>query len=640
MVDNEPSFDRRGYLTLLSLAVAGGVAGCGQSGQDTTTAAPTTTPPTETETIAPTTTESTTTTAEDGQPYEVRSDVMVEMRDGVSLATDVFLPSEGDGPYPTLVNRTPYDKTSREPVGGTATATEAGYAVVQQDVRGRYASEGEWTPFFDEGQDGYDTVEWAAEQDWSTGDVGVYGNSYMGITTWQAVLADPPSLQAAAPFITPTNYFDHSQYYEGAGEFGLSLFFNTFTSISTVSRLDASDQQKQQLRGELQQQLVNFQQQARQLPTEDIEAFDDGVAPFWENGWDHDTYDDYWKQFDVLQAIENVETPVIHVGGWYDIFLRGHTDLFQAVEDRGTETVRSNQHMTIGPYAHLTFGTANSVGSRSFPDEVALDLGSDYVVPWFDRWLKGDSDGLGRDPVRYYQMGTNEWRTADTWPPAGGTDTDFYFDSGGNANTRSGDGTLSRETPATDSPVDTYEYDPLDPVPTTGGPLLMGRTEPAGVFDQADVESRDDVLVYTSEPLSEPVEVAGPVEATLFAATTGTDTDFVVRLVDVGPDGFAANITDGVARAKYRNSLETKEPLTPEEVYELDVELRPTAHTFQADHRIRVQVTSSNFPRIDRNPNQAMRVSEATEADMQTATQTIHHTESRPSRITLPVMGN
>jgi putative CocE/NonD family hydrolase len=168
----------------------------------------------------------------------------------------------------------------------------------------------------------------------------------------------------------------------------------------------------------------------------------------------------------------------------------------------------------------------------------------------------------------------------------------------------------------------------------------MGRTEPAGVFDQADVESRDDVLVYTSEPLSEPVEVAGPVEATLFAATTGTDTDFVVRLVDVGPDGFAANITDGVARAKYRNSLETKEPLTPEEVYELDVELRPTAHTFQADHRIRVQVTSSNFPRIDRNPNQAMRVSEATEADMQTATQTIHHTESRPSRITLPVMGN
>lgn len=637
MVNDESSFDRREYLALLSLAAAGGVAGCGQSGQGTE-AAPTTAPPTTTETIAPTTTESTTTTAADEDPYEVRSDVMVEMRDGVQLATDVFLPADDDGPYPTLVNRTPYDKTTREPVGGTATATEAGYAVVQQDVRGRYASEGEWTPFFDEQADGYDTIEWAAEQDWSTGDVGMYGVSYMGITTWQAIIADPPSLKAAAPFITPTNYFDHSQYYQGAGEYGLALYFNTFTSLSTVSRLDVSEQKKSKLQGELQQQLVGFQQQAKQLPTEDIEAFDDGVAPFWADAWNHDTYDEYWTQFDVLQRIENVETPVIHVGGWYDIFLEGHTDLFSAVEDRGTDTVRSNQHMTIGPYAHLTFGTANTVGTRDFGEAAALDLGSDYVVPWFDRWLKGDGDGLDEDPVRYFQMGTNEWRTADTWPPEGGTDTEFYFDSGGSANARDGDGVVSSATPAADAPTDTYEYDPLDPVPTTGGPLLMGRTEPAGVFDQADVEARDDVLVYTSDPLSEAIEIAGPVEATLFAETTGTDTDFVVRLVDVGPDGFAANITDGVCRAKYRNSLESTEPVTPGEVYELGVELRPTAHTFQPDHQIRVQVTSSNFPRIDRNPNQAMQVSKATEEDMQTATQTIYHSESRPSRLTLPVM--
>jgi putative CocE/NonD family hydrolase len=622
-VKRDTSFERRQFLALLGLAAAGSVAGCGQFGDGTETATDTLTPAT--------------TTDDEEASYETREDVMVEMDDGVSLATNLYLPG-GEGPHPTLVNRTPYDKGEQSVVGGVATLTNNGYAVVHQDVRGRYASEGDWRPFFNEGQDGYDTIEWAAEQDWSTGTVGMLGNSYMGITTWQAILADPPSLEAAAPFITPTNYFAHSQYYNGAGEFGLGLFFTGFTSLSTVSRLDVSEEKAQEMRNELLALIQTFRSEAEHLPTEDVPAFDDGVAPFWKEGWRHDTYDEFWKEIDVLQAIEEVSTPVVHGGGWYDIFLRGHTDLYTAIEDRGTDVVRDNQHMVIGPYAHLTFGTGNEVGEKDFGSAPALDLGNDYLVPWFDRWLTEEGDGLAsKSPVRYFQMGEDEWRTADTWPPADATETEFYLSSEGSANTRDGDGVLSRDQPGPETPADTYEYDPLDPVETHGGPHLMGDSVPAGVFDQEQTEQREDVLVYTSAELDEAVTVAGPVEASLFVESTAPDTDFVVRLVDVEPSGFAANITDGVVRARYRNSLEETEFMEPGQVYELPVELRPTAHTFQAGHRIRVQVTSSNFPRIDRNPNAAVRVSAATEEDMQTATQTVYHDADRPSHVTLSV---
>lgn len=562
---------------------------------------------------------------------------MVEMRDGVSLATDVYRPSDADGPFPTLVNRTPYNKAESQPVAGTAPAVERGYAVVHQDVRGRFASEGEWVPFFSEGRDGYDTVEWAARQDWSTGDVGMYGNSYMGMTTWQAVLEDPPSLAAAAPLITPANYYANLQYMGGADNLGTSMFWTAFTSLGHVPRMDVSGDEAERLQGELGQLLETFPDGASHLPTIEHPAFDEGVAPHWRDWHEHPTYDDYWRELDVLRGIEDVSVPVVHAGGWYDIFLRGHTSLYEAIEDRGTDVVRENQHMVVGPWTHSTFGTAAPVGDRTFGDNAAFDLGGDLIFPWFDRWL-GDGSGLDAPPVQYYQMGDDEWHTSDGWPPAGVESRAYYLDSDGGANGRSGDGVLSTDRPGADAPADGYEYDPLDPVPTSGGPLLMGQNQPAGVADQATVEEREDVLVYTSPELSDPLAIAGDVGATLFVESTAPDTDVVVRLVDVEPDGYAVNVTEGALRVRYRDSFEEPAFMDPGTVYELSVELRDVAHTFAAGHRLRLDVTSSNFPKLDRNPNAAIPVAEATEDDMTTATNTLHHDADRPSRVELPVV--
>lgn len=631
--DRRSALERRQYLTLLAAGLLGGIAGCSDSGSPTT---PQDTPSAE-GTVTPPATDSPTETTESA-PYEIERDVMVPMRDGVALATDLYLPREGEGPYPTLLNRTPYSKDQSEPVGGVVSAVESGYAVVHQDVRGRFKSEGAWEPFFYEAEDGHDAVEWAADRDWSTGDVGMYGNSYMGMTTWQAILAEPPSLVAAAPFITPTDYYAHLQYTGGMDNVGTSMFWTAFTSLAHVPRMDVSKEKADEFNAELGALLQNFPDGVSYLPTIEQPAFDEGVAPHWRDWHEHPTYDDYWEELDVLRRIDDISIPVVHAGGWYDIFLEGHTALFSAVEERGTDVVADNQHMVVGPWVHETFATSNPAGDRSFGPNAAFDLAGELIVPWFDRWLKGEGDGLGSSPtVRYFQMGADEWRTADSWPPAGGELTDFYLLSDGNANTRSGDGTLSTEAPAASEPADGYTYDPLDPVPTHGGPLLMGPAQPAGVKDQRAVEDREDVLVYTTAALPEPVEIAGEVEATLFVETTAEDTDFVTRLVDVGPDGYAANITEGALRARYRDGLEEANFLEPGEVYELAVELRDVAHTFAPGHRIRLDVTSSNFPKLDRNPNAAMPVAEAMESDMQTADQTLHHDADRPSRVTLPV---
>lgn len=627
---------------------------------------------------------------------DVERDVMVPMRDGVELATDVYRPADGDGPFPTLVNRTPYDKAASEPVGGVGPAVANGYAVVHQDARGRFASEGEWEPFFNEGEDGYDTIEWAADREWSTGDVGMYGNSYMGMTTWQAILEDPPSLVAAAPLITPTNYYANLQYMGGADNLGTSMFWTAFTSLSHVGRLDVSDAKANELRGELGALLGTFPDGADHLPTIDHPAFDDGVAPHWRDWHEHPTYDDYWQELDVLRRIDEVDVPVVHAGGWYDIFLKGHTSLYAAIEGRrpgrgrwgphhgrgdagrrgshrggrrngkewgerrgwqghggppgngwwgdgpdgaphgrGSDVLRENQHMVIGPWTHGTFGTSNPAGEREFGENAAFDVGGALLWPWFDHWL-GDGETLDSMPsVRYFQMGDDEWRTSETWPPRGVHRRPVFLDSDGDA--RSGDGDLTMRFPGPRSPPDTYEYDPLDPTPTRGGPLLMGGGQPAGVFDQRPVEERDDVLVYTSEPLEESVAIAGDVTATLYVESTAPDTDFVVKLVDVDPDGYAANVTEGALRVRYRDSFEEPTFIEPGTVYEIDVDVREVAHTFAAGHRIRLDVASSNFPKLDRNPNAAVPVAEATEADMQTASQTVYHDVRRPSRIVLPI---
>ncbi|GAA0278656.1 CocE/NonD family hydrolase [Halobacterium noricense] len=640
MSNRTRDFERRTFLALASAGLAG-LAGCNQQSQPGTTT-PTSQPPT-TDESEETETETTTT-----EPYDAERDIMVEMRDGVSLATNVFTPAGEDGPFPTLLNRTPYNKADEEPIGGIRPAVDAGYAVVQQDFRGRFGSEGEFQGF-DQGEDGYDTIEWITEQDWSTGDVGMYGTSFRGMATWQAIKEDPPGLVAAAPLVTPTNFYGDLQYMGGADNYGTSLAWLAANSFSQVSRLDVSEEKAGELRGELESLLTGLPESADTLPTIEQPAFDEGVGPLWQDWHEHSTYDEFWKDLDVLQHIPDISTPVVQASGWYDIFLRGNTWGFSTIEEEGTDVVRENQKLVLGPWAHTTYPSANPVGDWDFGSNAEYDIANELVLPWFDYWLQDEETGVTSMPkVQYFQMGDNEWRTADQWPPSGVTATEYHLDSGGNANSDVGGGVLTTGDPSGSARSDSYEYDPLDPVPTRGGPLHMGGTVEAGVKDQTSVEERDDVLVYTSEELTEPLSIAGDVTASLFVETTAEDTDFMVKLVDVGPDGYSANITEGALRARYRETndqgsshlasqFEETAFLEPGAVYELEIELRDVAHTFQSGHRIRVDVTSSNFPKQDRNPNAAVPVAEATESDMQTATQTLYHSPERPSSIMLPV---
>ena len=613
---------RRHYLGLLAATTLAGTAGCVQGGPSAGAVM--------IEDIRPPTNAPQRTDAE--IDYGTEKDRMVEMRDGVELATDVHLPEE-DGPFPALVHRTPYEKDSEEPIGGISMAIENGYAVVQQDVRGRFKSEGWFEPFF-EGEDGYDTVEWVAEQDWCTGKVGMYGTSYRGMVQIQALQENPPSLAATAPFVTPANFYADVQYMGGANNLASSFAWAVFNSFSQLQRLNISESKRGELREELGRVAGNWPDSAAHLPEIDMPALDEGVAQYWRDWLQHPTFDMFWKSLDILADIDDVEIPMFHAGGWYDIFLKGTTDLFTAIEDRGTNVVRENQRLVLGPWSHGTYFSADPVGERDFGENASFDVTGELLFQWFDRWLKDEGGGISDQPkVQYFQMGENEWRSSDTWPPEEAKPTPLYLDRA------DGTGRLTEERTRGPPDSDSYEYDPLDPVPTKGGPILVGPLQQEGVVDQRPVEERNDVLVYTSEELSSSVSIAGDVTANLFIESTAPDTDFIVRLVDVEPDGYAMNVTEGALRVRYRNSVEETEFIEPGEVYKLSIDLRPVAHTFRPGHRIRLDVTSSNFPKLDRNPNAAIPVATATEADMQPATQTIHHSPQRRSRVTLPLTG-
>ncbi|MBP2251226.1 putative CocE/NonD family hydrolase [Halarchaeum solikamskense] len=573
---------------------------------------------------------------------EPRESVMVEMRDGVRLATDVYRPS-GDGSYPTLVYRTPYGKDASAPVTGIQPAVERGFAVVVQDVRGRFASEGgaDWEPVFEEGPDGYDTIEWAAAQPWSTGSVGMLGLSYMGMTTWLAAVEDPPSLEAILPQIP--SWYDYDQLgYQSGGllEMGNLLSWLATNSADTVARLDVSAAEKESLRNGLDDLVANVHEEGyEQLPLTDIPQIND-VVPFWKRYLHHYTKDEYWNRVSIPQQIGSVSVPILHVGGWYDAFKGGMSDVYDAIESEADEDVRENHHMIMGPWTHLTYGTdATAIGGHEFGEGSSSQAAvAGLALDWFDHWLTDStSERVASLPkVRYFQMGENEWHEADEWPPSP-TRTDLYLNSGGDAGASADDGTLERDMPLERQPADAYTYDPRDPVPTKGGTAVLLQADSPGISDQSEVEGRSDVLVYSTPALDGPVSVAGRSELTLFVSSSAPDTDFTAKLVDVHPDGTALNVAEGGVRTRFRDSLAEPELMEPGSVQELSIRIRHTAHTFDAGHRIRLDVTSSNFPRFDRNPNTGVVPATANESDLTTADQRVYHDEDRPSRIALPV---
>ncbi len=574
----------------------------------------------------------------------IERDVMVEMRDGVALATDIYRPPES-GAYPTLVYRIPYDKSFAWFVGSLilnpVNAVERGYAVVVQDTRGRFNSEGEWDPFHHEAADSYDTIEWAAEQEWSDGHVGIYGSSYMGVPTWQGAVADPPHLDAAFAYLTGSNYHEGWTYSGGAFELGFNLWWALFLGWDTLERLDISEDELEAAQVALSTAYANPQEAAEHLPLSDLPAFDRGVASYWEDWLEHPAYDDYWEGVDVNQQADEIDIPVLHVTGWFDNFLRGHLDIHETLNESVGGEVGENERFMIGPWDHEaylsvtpTFSGDKPYGPQAFSGQLRME---ELAFQWFGHHLKGEETGAGDLPgVQYMDLGTREWETTDTWPPAHDPTT-YYLHSDGSANTRFGDGTLTRAEPDAE-PADSFEYDPMDPVPSTGGRTLMPNIGPGGIADQADVEEREDVLVYTSPQLTAPQRIAGPVDVTLYAASSAPDTDFTAKLVDVEPDGYCANIAEGIQRGRYRNDSSEPEFLSPGEVHEFSIDLWSTAHTFEAGHRIRLEISSSNFPRYDRNLNVKTQPAQASADEAQVATQRVRHDDHYASSLTLPIV--
>lgn len=551
----------------------------------------------------------------------------IPMRDGVRLYADVYLP-RAEGRYPTLVVRTPYG-VQRDGVHETMMKfAQRGYAVVMNDTRGRYESEGKWEPFRDEAKDGYDTIQWAAKQSWSNGKVATQGGSYLGHVQWRAGGEQPPNLVAMFPALAATNIYRDWITLNG----GWRLSFNYGWG---VVRMPNRIMLPQYFHSETYSPPeLKYETILKHLPLKDGDLESAGYAVQHYRDWlAHPDYDAYWKAISDEEQFDKINVPVHTSGGWFDIFLQGTINGFVGVRKHGAnEKTRRETRMIIGAWGHgptqkfgdVDFGAANN--RNQFETELR----------WFDHHLKGVNNGLDRQPpVEIFYMGVNQWQHEQDWPIPGTKFTPMYIASDGAANTVSGNGSLSFSQLAS-AASDAYSYDPNDPVPTLGGNNCCGSPTLAGPKDQRPLAARKDILVYASQPMTEPLAIAGPVKVKLFAVTDGPDTDWVVKLIDVAPNGFAINICEGIMRARYRNGVDKPALLKPGEVYEYEVDLVGTANVFLPGHRIRVDITSSHFPQFDRNPNTGEAFGSS--AKVRVAKQTIFHTAGRASHILLPVV--
>ena len=557
-------------------------------------------------------------------------DVPVPMRDGTTLRANVYRPLDAEGRWPVLLTRLPYGK---DLALGTAIldpvqAARRGYVVIVQDTRGRFGSEGEWR-FEKEADDGFDTIAWASDLPYSTREVGTYGASYFGFTQWSAAVKQPPALKAMVPFETWSHPANGFIFRGGAFELGLVAHWGLQMGIDQLARRYRSDPRA------LYAAIVALAKDIdalvpsgyASLPLAEFGPFKRHPAPpgFFENiarPLDSELLD----AVTISGKHQRVQVPSFNIGGWFDIFLADTLTHFGETRRLGTPT-----KLLIGPWTHN--GQRLPVGQLNFGfgSQISfMDLRSDFQslqLRWFDHWLKAIDTGLlSESPVRLFVMGANVWRDEDEWPLARAVDTPFYFRS---------DGELSTEAPDSEPP-DRYTYDPADPVPTLGGALLIAPEIPSGPVDQRSIESRPDVLTYTTGPLDRDVEVTGPVTVGLWACSSAPDTDFVARLVDVYPDGRSFNLTDGIIRARYRESYSDPSLLQPNHPYSFSIDLWATSNVFKRGHRIRVQVTSSNFPRWDRNPNTGHPFGQ--DAELRAADQTILHDREHPSHILLPVV--
>jgi len=552
----------------------------------------------------------------------VESAVRVPMRDGIALVADVYRPA-GEGRFPVLLERTPYNRA--DPGTGVLLASH-GYVVVLQDTRGRYASEGQFYPFRDEARDGYDTVEWAAGLPYSDGKVGTFGGSYVGATQMLAASARPPHLVAIFPYVTGSEYYEGWTYQSGAL---MQWFASTWASGLTEDTLRRSAAARSRVR-----------EWVEPLPVESFRLLDPPsaaeLAPYYRDWVTHERSDDYWRPVRVKDRYSEMTVQGLHGGGWHDLFLKGSIENYLGLRDRAaTPEARAGQRLLLGPWCHGPTSDAGKIGDVVFGKEAVLDVEA-TILEWFDYALKGRPNRYAAGaPVRIFVMGENRWRDEQEFPLARTKYTKYYLRSRQTPNTAAGDGTLSLAPPGKERAA-SFDYDPQNPVRTIGGRLCCGSQTTPGPYDQRPNESRPDVLVFSTPPLERDLEVTGNVRLELFASSSAVDTDFTALLADVDPSGYARFLTDGIVRGRYRESTESTSLMDPGRVYKLEVDLWATSNLFKAGHRVRLYVSSSNFPRFNRNLNTGEPTLGSTRAVK--ARQEVHHDAARPSALVLPVI--
>jgi putative CocE/NonD family hydrolase len=541
--------------------------------------------------------------------------ITIAMRDGVKLTADIYR-DDAIAKAPVILTRTPYDRTKQKGTGEKW--AKAGYIFIAQDCRGKFGSAGDFAPYNNEGQDGYDTIEWITGQPWCSGRVGMMGGSYVGAVQWQAAVENPPGLAAIAPQATWSSFYRNLHL---GGSVRLSLIAGWIAGNTPKPEgVKPADMSGALMR----------------LPLGEVDSALGWDMPWLDAFLTHPKPDGFWTRLDLTSRLPDLQLPALHVVGYYDYFSRESVGNFIIMQKQARDTkTRQQQRLILGPWDHGSVGKTK-VAEVEFGPEAAVDTFA-LQLDWFHRHLKQDAAAQAKPfpPVRYFSMGDNVWHDAQIWPPEGFTSTSFYLHSDGKANTRQGRGVLSLKAPAQDESPDTFRADPANPTPSN--PITEVRPIKAAVWgpvDQSATEYRDDVLVYSSEPMTEPLTFAGNAEAKLHVSTDTPDADWAVKLIDVHPDGFAQNIARGILRGRYRNSLLKPELMQPGKVYEITVDLGPVAATIAKGHQLRVDISGADFPLYDRNPNTA----EGILSNKTTiATEQVHHKPGALSRIVLPV---
>jgi hypothetical protein len=551
---------------------------------------------------------------------DVLTDAKIPMRDGIRLSANIFQP-KAEGKYPVILVRSPYGKGNEKNSDGLFYASH-GYVFISQDCRGKGASEGHWEPFANEAEDGRDTHNWILNQTWCNGKIGTTGGSYVGFTQWMPAPDAGDHFKAIFCLVPLIDTYSDAAYAGGAYSLALMMGWGSLVSYrpgETVPILGWGGD--------------DWNKAYRILPLCEWDRVIGRKLQYLRDWVAHPCFDEYWAKRGVRNRWQDIKVPIFAVGGWYDIFAKGVLEHVNAVRSTSRSLeARNHQHVLMGPWVH-GISKDGKVGDLDFGKDSVINF-REIQTKWFDFWLKGKDTGeYNWAPFRIFVMGRNEWRDEQEWPLERTRYTPYYFHSKGSANTSKGDGRLSTVRPGNES-FDRFVYDPNNPVPTLGGCNLVGC--PAGPRDQTKAEKRNDVLVFTSDELQTDLEVTGPVKVVLYAASSATDTDWTAKLVDVHPDGRPINLCDGIIRARYRRSSQNPTLIRPEKIYRYEIDLWVTSNVFLGGHKIRVEISSSNFPRFDRNPNTGAPFGKS--AVITKATQTVYHDIKHPSHILLPVI--